>query len=114
MRRNVSLPPLLALLLLSACSDSERLTRIETACRDAGKFDAPLCRCIAEGADQSTLSDLGIQWLEAQFGAADGETLKKGLSPDLTMVEYLKYADRIAEPERFCKDWRTEQGDTEP
>lgn len=90
---------------ITACSDSKRLSKIEAACLDAGKFSVADCRCIAEGAADSNLSDLGITWLEAQFAADedDESRLSRGVSNELLLSEYIKYSDRILQPMRFCE-----------
>ena len=91
--------------MMAGCADSERLSRIEAACVGAGRLDPQLCRCIAEGADESQLSDAGIRWLAAQFAADpdDGDRIGRGASEELTMAEYLNFSYMVLEPALFCE-----------
>ena len=89
---------------MAGCADSERMTRVEAACVGAGRLDPQLCRCIAEGADKSQLSDAGIRWLAAQFAADpdDDRRIERGTSEELTLAEYLNFSHIVLEPELLC------------
>jgi len=105
----MTLPAMLSVLLivcLSGCSDSKELTEIQAACDNSGKYDMKMCRCIAEGAAESEMSEMARQWLVGQLAAPANAPMTVGIAPSLKMVEYMKYLDRIGDPQLFCSDYK--------
>lgn len=89
--------------VLTACSDSQHLVQIQAACDKGGKFSEEDCRCIAEGAADVDMPEQVTEWLTKQLEAAEGTPIVESISPKMKTRDYLRFMDRVKDPQRFCE-----------